>query len=134
MQAIDKTQRPYGGTETGTQSAEEQQLYADRRPNGEAMATIVAAGIGVFALGLLIVLVEMFPGFKTFMTFNTGVGPLSGKTIGAVAIWLVSWAVLFVMWKDKSVDFAKTAWVGAGLFALGILGTFPLFFQMFTAK
>lgn len=131
MQTIDKTLRPDVVTQT---SPEEQQLYADRRPNGEAMATIVAAGIGVFALGLLVVLVEMFPGFKTFLAFNTGVGPLSGKTIGAVAIWLVSWAVLLVMWKDKTVDFAKTRSVGLGLLAAGILLTFPLIYQMFTAK
>lgn len=131
MQTIDKTVQTDGNVQV---SPEEQQLYADRRPNGEAMATIVAAGIGVFALGLLIVLVEMFPGFKTFLTFNTGVGALSGKTIGAVLIWLVSWAALFVMWKDKMVDFAKTMWVSIGLLALGILFSFPIFFQAFTAK
>jgi hypothetical protein len=38
------------------------------------------------------------------------------------------------MWKDKTVDFAKATWTGVGLFALGILGSFPIFFQMFTAK
>src|SRR4051794_36940574 len=95
-QTMNSIQRPDASTQI---SPEEQQLYTDRRPNGEAMATIVAASIGAFALGLLVVLVEMFPGFKTFLTFNSAVGPLSGKTIGAVVIWLVSWAILFVMWK-----------------------------------
>ena len=45
-------------------------------------AAFIAAGIGSFVLALMIVLTEMKAGagLKTFLTWNSGVGALSGKT------------------------------------------------------
>ena len=80
------TQRPT--TETGI-SPEEAQVYADRLPNGEAMAALISAGIGVFVLGLLTTLAEASTGIADMPNWNKGVGPLSGKTIVPVAIWLI---------------------------------------------
>lgn len=118
-------------TTTTEPSLEEEMAHVDRRPNGEAMATFVAAGIGTFLLGFFTTLAEMSQPVKDFLTFDKGVGPLSGKTIIPVSLWLVSWVVLFVMWKDKTVDFGKAMIATFVLVGLGILGTFPIFFQLF---
>jgi hypothetical protein len=45
-------------------------------------------------LGLLTTLAEASTSFKDWLQWSDDVGPLSGKTILAVAAWLVSWAVL----------------------------------------
>jgi hypothetical protein len=103
----------------------------ERLTNGEACAALVASGVGVFALGLFTTLAEMWAGLKTFLTFNNGVGPLSGKTIVPVIIWLVVWAGLHFTWKGKDLDFGKSAMATVALIALGFLGTFPIFFQLF---
>ena len=47
------------------------------------------------------VLAEASPAAKTFLTFSVPVGPLSGKTIVGVAIWLISWLVVGLLWKEK---------------------------------
>jgi hypothetical protein len=59
------------------------------------------------------------------------VGPLSGKTGGAVLVWLIAWAALGRVWKDRKVDFGKVWSVALTLVILGLLGTFPLFFDLF---
>ena len=62
------------------------------------------------------------------------VGPLSGKTTVAVIIWLIAFEVLGTMWKDKEVDFSKVSLAAFISLALGILGTFPPFFELFAAE
>jgi hypothetical protein len=99
--------------------------------NGLASAALLAGGIGAFAVGLMTVLVEASPAIKTAFTFLKPVGPLSGKTTVAVLIWLVAWAVLGNMWKDKDVAFDKIATTAFVFLALGLLFTFPPFFLLF---
>jgi hypothetical protein len=57
--------------------------------------------------------------------------PLSGKTIGGVLIWLVSWVVLYLVYRDKPFETRKALTVALVLIGLGLLGTFPIFFQAF---
>src|SRR5215207_4900659 len=73
--------------------------------NGPAMAALVAAGIGSFALGLFIVLTEAIPAVKTFMNVYNPVGPLSGKSTFAVVAYVISWGVLAYLWKGKEMNF-----------------------------
>lgn len=101
------------------------------KPEGPVAAAILAAGIGVFALGVLTTLAEASEGFKDFLTLSEPVGPLSGKTIGAVIVWLVAWAVLHVMYRDKATESRKVLTASLILIGLGVLGTFPIFFQAF---
>jgi hypothetical protein len=130
MQVQDsKTMRPTPETQL---TPEEAQIYTDRKPNGEAMGTLLAAGIGTFLLGFFTTMAEVIgKPLKDLLTFNSGVGPLSGKTIIPVVVWLISWVVLVVMWKDKTIDLTKTLLATGILFALGVLGTFPIFFELF---
>lgn len=111
-------------------------LHLAPRPDGPAVAAMLAAGIGVFTLGLLTVLAEASVGVHDWLEsfdFDQGVGPLAGKTILAVIVWLVAWLVLAVVLWRKEVNLKAWFWVALVLGALGFLGTFPPFFQMFTA-
>lgn len=101
------------------------------KPDGFPSATLIAAGIGAFVLGLMTTWAEASATIKTKLNFNHDVGPLSGKTFWAVLAFIVSWAVLSaVMWKrDKLLNYAVIAF--AVLTLLGLLGTFPTFFQAF---
>lgn len=110
--------------------ANESQSLAD----GEAAAAILAGGIGSLALGLFVTLAEASAGFKEFATWSTGIGPLSGKVGLALIAWFGSWIVLHFMWKDKDVDLQRISTIAFVLVALGFLGTFPTFFQMFAAE
>ena len=99
--------------------------------NGKASAALLAGGIGAFAIGLMTVLVEASPAVKTAFTLSNSVGPLSGKTTFGILIWLVAWAVLGSMWKDKDVNFGNAAAAAFIFLALGLLFTFPPFFLLF---
>jgi len=98
--------------------------------NGPIVAAMLAAGIGSFVLGLMICLAQGSKAFGGILNFYDPVGPLSGKTIVAVVAWLVAWAVLASKWKDQSADFGKIYNVTLILVGLGLLGSFPLFFDL----
>ena len=111
-------------------AAREQGEYAEK-PEGPVAAAILAAGIGAFALGTLTTVAEASEGFKEFLTFYEPVGPLSGKTIGAIVVWLVAWAVLHLMYREKETESRRALTASLILIGLGVLGTFPIFFQAF---
>lgn len=110
--------------------AGEQLEYVDK-PEGPVAAAILAAGIGAFALGVLTTLAEASTGFKDFLNLYDPVGPLSGKTIGAVIVWFIAWAVLHMMYREKAVESRQALAASLVLIGLGVLGTFPIFFQAF---
>lgn len=101
---------------------------------GPAAAAFLAAGIGLTVYGLLIVMVEAFKGFKTFMTMNNDVGPLSGKTIYAVIIWLLVWVGLHFTLRNGKVNFSRYLIATGVLIGVALVLSFPLFFHLFTAK
>ena len=105
----------------------------DERPNGLAAAALLAGGIGAFAIGLMTVLAEASAAIKNALVFYKPAGPLSGKTTVAVALWLIAWAVLASRWKDKEVDFDRAAMWGFVFLGLGLVATFPPFFDLFAA-
>ena len=101
---------------------------------GPAAATFIAGGIGAAALGLIIPLSEAIPAFKTFLTWDAGVGPLSGKVIIPMVLFLVIWLVLGLRFRDKNVNLRASLTVGFIGLAIGLLGTFPPIYDLFTAK
>jgi hypothetical protein len=109
-------------------------LVAPAKPNGPAAAAILAAGIGAFALGVLVIVSEAVPAVKAALTVNARVGPLSGKTIAEVVIYAVAWIALAYAWRGKSVPFDKVYAATLVLLALALLGTFPLVYEAFTAR
>ena len=109
-----------------------QELDIVERPNGPAVAALIAAGFGVLMLGIFTVWAEASASFKDdVLNIKNRVGPLSGKTTFAVIAYFVSWAVLAVpLWK-KSIPMNTALLITGALVAGGIVGTFPKFFQLF---
>jgi hypothetical protein len=99
--------------------------------NGPIVAAMLAAGIGCFVLGLMVSLGQGSKAISGMLNFYDPVGPLGGKTIVAVVVWLIAWGVLASKWKDQSADFGKVYTVTLILVGLGLLGSFPLFFDLF---
>jgi hypothetical protein len=98
--------------------------------NGAIVAAMLAAGIGCLVLGLTTSLAQGSKAIGGLLNFYDPVGPLGGKTIVAVVVWLVAWGVLASKWKDRSADFGKMYKVTLILVGLGLLGTFPPFFDI----
>jgi hypothetical protein len=101
------------------------------KPEGPIAAAILAGGIGCLALGLFTTLAEASSSFSDWLSWDDDVGPLSGKTALAVIVWLVSWAVLHVVYRAKPFETRRALTIALVLVALGVLGTFPTFFQIF---
>jgi len=104
------------------------------RADGPGAAAILAAGIGVFTLGLLTTLAVISASLKGFLEDfqgSVGVGSLAGKTTVAVVAWLVAWAGLAFAWKGKNPNVRRIFLVALVLIVLGIIGTFPPFFEAF---
>jgi len=100
-------------------------------PNGPAMAAIVGAAAGVFALGLLTTLAAAGEGVKEWLAFQNRVGPLSGKTTMAGVAWLVAWGVLHLVWRKRDVPFVPVVILAGALLLAGNLLMFPPIFERF---
>lgn len=99
--------------------------------DGPLSAVMIACGIGSFTLGLFTTWAEASTSFKSRLAFDDGVGPLSGKTIWATVAFFVSWAVLGYMMRGRDGTLRNATIVFLILLALGVLGTFPTFFEAF---
>ena len=98
--------------------------------NGTSMAAVLAAGIGVAVFGIIVTLSEAIGSFGAALAWLKPVGALSGKSIIGVAVWLVAWLVLALVWKDREVSHRPVVVVSAILLVVGLLGTFPPFFEI----
>lgn len=104
---------------------------APDKPEGPIVAAMIACGIGILTLGVFTTLAEASASVKDFLAWNSGVGPLAGKTGMTVIIWLVSWAILHVMYRGRSANVQRAFMITLVLVAIGALMTFPVFFQAF---
>jgi hypothetical protein len=117
-----------------SETVETSELHDVDRPTGPIAAALLATGIGIFVLGVLTTLNEASTGVHDFLDFKSEVGPLSGKTVLAVVAYLVSWGGLHALWRRESRVLRPILIATAVLVALGILGTFPTFFQAFASE
>lgn len=108
--------------------------HFEDKPEGPISAAIIAGGIGAFALGLLTTLAEANETIKGWLELKVSVGSLSGKTAFAVLIWLVAWGILHTTMKDTRYETRRAFTIAMILVALGVIGTFPTFFQAFAAE
>jgi hypothetical protein len=99
------------------------EVQAQAPTNGAGWAAFLAAGIGAFATGLIVVLNEA--GLLAVPALYPPAGGVSGRTTLAVLVWLVAWAVLHMRWRGRSLAPGRLVTVISILIALGILGTFP---------
>jgi hypothetical protein len=47
-------------------------------------------------------------------------------------VWIVAWVVLHFVLRDKETESRKILGITLILVAIGVIGTFPIFFQLFT--
>lgn len=108
-----------------------QEIIIDERPNGPAAAALISAAIGIVFLGLFTVLGEASADIADFLNIKNRVGPLSGKTTFTVVIYLAAWAILAAACWRRNVPWNPVLVATFVLVALGLLFTFPEFFQLF---
>ena len=109
-------------------------LNLEPKPDGPAAAVMIASGLGVFTLGLMTTLAVINGSVKSFLEwfqFDQGVGALAGKSTVAVLVFFVAWLVLYLIWREKDVVLKTSFYIGLGLGILGVIGTFPPFFEWF---
>lgn len=103
------------------------------RPNGGIFAALIAAGVGCASLGVLVVVAEASAAFKDALTFYEPAGSLTGKTSLAVLVWLAAWVVLHRSLAQAELPLRLAYRTTLVLVGVGLLGTFPPFFQLFAA-
>jgi hypothetical protein len=105
------------------------ELGSEARPSGPAAAVVLAAGFAAFALGLLSVLAAASETVTEALTLSERVGETSGLTTATAAVFFASWTALAYVWRESDPPLPRVAAVAAVLLALGLLGTFPPFFN-----
>jgi hypothetical protein len=102
--------------------------------SGPAAAAILAGGIGSLVIGILTTWAEASEGFAEDLQFNDRVGPLSGKTIIAAIAFFGAWGILHLVWRRSNPPLRTIVIISAVLIVLGLIGTFPTFFEQFAAE
>jgi len=97
--------------------------------NGAALAAFLAAGIGAFALGMIVILNET--GLFAAPALYAPAGGVTGRTTLAAAIWLIGWAVLHRRWKDRQIEARALYSLSLALIGLGLLLTLPPVWKLF---
>lgn len=95
----------------------------DATANGAALASFLGAGIGAFAMGVIVILNEA--GLFSAPALYPPAGGVSGRTTFAVVIWLIGWGVLHRRWKGRQVASRPVRAITLILIALGVLLAFP---------
>jgi hypothetical protein len=116
---------------TQTQPIEEDQVSAVTRVESAVGASIIASGIGSLVLGLATIGAEASADFKTFLTWNAGVGPLSGKVGVSIIAFLLSWVIFHYFFQSHPMKLMTSFIIGVVLVVLGLLLTFPPVFLSF---
>ena len=99
------------------------------RPSGPAAAVVLASGLAAFALGLLSVLTAASSAASDALTLSEGVGDVSGLSVAAAVVFFGAWGALGVGWRRADPPLLRVAAATGILIALGLLGTFPPFFN-----
>ena len=116
------------------ETPELKELHLEQRHDGPGAAAMVAAGAGIFVLGLLTLLSELSEAVHDFLgslDFGQGVGPLAGKTILASMTFFIVWATVGLVWRERDPDIKKVFWIGLSLGLVGAVLTFPPIFTAF---
>ena len=91
--------------------------------NGAAMAAVLGAGIGSFAMGTFVLLNEA--GLFVAPALYGPAGGVTGRTTFATGVWLLAWGVLHARWRSRDVVPGPVFRWTVVLVGLAILATFP---------
>jgi lysylphosphatidylglycerol synthetase-like protein (DUF2156 family) len=114
-----------------THQGKQVKITETRVATGVAAATFISSGIGTLVLGLLTTGAVLSAGLKDAINLWNPAGPLSGKSTFAVLAWIISWALMNTLWKGQDVDLRKSFIITLVLIGLGVLFTYPPFFEAF---
>ena len=106
----------------------------DDIPNGPGAAAVLAAGIGCAAIGILAFAGDASDTVGRLLNFYNPTGTLSGVTITAIMIWLVSWIALNRLWRQRTVPMVRVNMSAFALLAVGFLLTFPPVMDLLQGK
>lgn len=99
------------------------------KPAGPAAAVLLAAGLASFVLGLLTTLTAVSSSVSSALTLRESVGDLSGVSTASIGVFFVAWGVMAIVWRRADPPLMWVAAITAVLVGLGLLGTFPPFFN-----
>lgn len=107
----------------GSQGGKSQGGNSPALTNGAALAAVLAAGIGAFAMGLFVILSEA----KLFVapSLYAPAGGLSGRSTFAVIAWLAVWALLHARWRAREIESGRILVWTLVLTAVGAVLVFP---------
>jgi len=97
--------------------------------NGAAMAAVLSAAIGSFALGLIVLFKAM--GLLSIPALYEPAGGVSGRTTLAVVVWLIVWGVLHFNWKNQHISHQRIFLLSLILIGGSIVLTFPPLWSLF---
>jgi hypothetical protein len=97
--------------------------------NGSAMASFLGAGIGAFAMGVVVLLNEA--GLFAAPALYAPAGGVSGRTTLATVAWLIAWGVLHTRWRRREIPPRRVYLLTSFLTGIGILATFPPTWALF---
>ena len=106
----------------------------DALPNGPGAAAILAAGIGCAMIGILAFAGDASDAVGKALNFYDPTGTLSGVTVLAIIVWLVSWFALNRAWQTQTVALAKVNMAAFALLAVGFLLTCPPIMDLLQGK
>ncbi|MFE9446139.1 hypothetical protein ACFYO2_46225 [Streptomyces sp. NPDC006602] len=107
---------------------------ADGAVPGSAAAALLACGVASTVLGAAVVASDANLAAKEWFTLHEGVGPLAGKTTLATVAYLLSWLVLHVALRRRTVRGRTTVIATAALVTVGLLFTFPPIYQIWAIE
>jgi hypothetical protein len=122
-----------GGTATSPSTVTELRLDAveDRAATGGIAAALLSAGVACAAFGLAVVLSESIEALGEVLTLSDAVGPLSGKAVAAVVIYIVVWAALHLAWRRQAIELDGVFRWTCALVLVGLFTTFPPIYGLF---
>jgi hypothetical protein len=98
-------------------------------PNGAALAAILAAGIGCFAMGAFVI--ANAAGWYAAPSLYAPAGGLSGRATFALIVWFAAWAMLHARWKGRDLSTGSVVGWTLVLVALSLVLTFPPVWELF---
>ncbi len=100
-------------------------------PTGPVAAALLAAAVGSVVFGIAILLGDASPTIRSLLTWSDAVGPLSGRSSIGAGGYLVSWALLHLRLRHRSVDFGRVMTWSFVMIGVALVLIFPPFHNMF---
>jgi hypothetical protein len=96
------------------------------KPNGPAVAAVLAAAAGVFTIGFLDAAGEVVGTIRNILTWNRDIGSITGKAGVTIIVWLLVWAFLSARYRGQNVDASRLLMISWVLIIVGFVLTLPV--------